>query len=80
MCSEDVLKYRKNLLIAGDFNETKSTVIYNNIALHTSSIAVNLYSNALLQKLSGNSTSYISTMNDPIELEDHEVKYMYNLL
>jgi len=53
-------------MIAGDFNRTKSTVLYNNIAIHTPAIAVNLYSNALLQKLSGNYESYISTINEPI--------------
>lgn len=79
MCAEDVVKYRSNLLIAGNFDETNSTVIYNNIAIHTPGIAVNLYTNALLQELSGNSESYISTINEPIELEDHVVKYNYNL-
>uniref|UniRef100_A0A2S2QYG5 ATP-binding cassette sub-family A member 3 n=1 Tax=Sipha flava TaxID=143950 RepID=A0A2S2QYG5_9HEMI len=72
MCSEDVVKYRTNLLIAGDFNETNSTVIYNNIAIHSPGIAVNLYSNALLQELSGNSESYIATINEPIEIQEHE--------
>lgn len=69
MCEEDVFKYRTNLMVAGDFNETNSTVIYNNIAIHTPGIAVNLYSNALLQQLSGNNESYISTMNEPIQLQ-----------
>ncbi|KAF0758973.1 ATP-binding cassette sub-family A member 3-like [Aphis craccivora] len=66
MCKENVFNYRTNLMIAGDFNRTKSTVLYNNIAIHTPAIAVNLYSNALLQKLSGNYESYISTINEPI--------------
>lgn len=78
MCSEDVVKYRTNLLIAGDFNETKSTVIYNNIAIHSPGIAVNLYSNALLQELSGNSESYIATINEPIQIDEPEVMYYYN--
>ncbi|CAH1731091.1 unnamed protein product [Aphis gossypii] len=66
MCKENVFNYRTNLMIAGDFNRTKSTILYNNIAIHTPAIAVNLYSNALLQKLSGNYESYISTINEPI--------------
>lgn len=74
MCNEDVFKYRTNLMIAGDFNETNATVIYNNIAIHTPAIAINLYSNALLQKLLENDNSYISTVNEPIQLE---VKVMY---
>lgn len=61
-----------NLMIAGDFNDTDLTVIYNNIAIHTPAIAVNLYTNALLQKLSNNNESYISTVNEPINLK---VKY-----
>lgn len=69
MCKEDSNKYRNQLIIAGDFNETDSTIIYNNIAIHTPAVAVNLYSNALLQKLSGNKAAYISTINDPIQLE-----------
>ncbi|XP_025190796.1 ATP-binding cassette sub-family A member 3-like isoform X2 [Melanaphis sacchari] len=70
MCQDDVFNYRTNLMIAGDFNRTKSTVLYNNIAIHTPAIAVNLYSNALLQKLSGNNNSYISTVNEPILMND----------
>ncbi|XP_060852919.1 phospholipid-transporting ATPase ABCA3-like isoform X2 [Rhopalosiphum padi] len=69
MCKDDVFNYRTNLMIAGDFNKTKSTVIYNNIAIHTPAIAVNLYSNALLQKLSGNNDSFISTVNEPIHMD-----------
>jgi len=65
-------------MIAGDFNQTKSTVIYNNIAIHTPAIAVNLYSNALLQKLSGNNESHISTVNEPLHL-DSVVRYLYQL-
>lgn len=68
MCQEDVFNYRTNLMIAGDFNKTKSTVIYNTIAIHTPAIAVNLYSNALLQKLTGNNGTYISTVNEPIAI------------
>jgi len=75
MCKKDVLNYRTNLMIAGDFNETKSTVFYNNIAIHTPAIAVNIYSNALLQKLSGNDESYISTVNEPIEMSS-TVRYL----
>lgn len=56
-------------MIAGDFNKTNSTVIYNNIAIHTPAIAINLYSNVLLQKLSGNKEAYITTVNEPIQLE-----------
>jgi len=63
-------------MIAGDFNQTKSTVLYNNIAIHTPAIAVNLYSNALLQKLSGNNESRISTVNEPMHL-DSIVRYLY---
>lgn len=74
MCKEDVFKYRTNLMIAGDFNDTSSTVIFNNIAIHTPGIAINLYSNALLQELTGNSESYISTVNEPIQLE---IKVIY---
>ncbi|XP_026821418.1 ATP-binding cassette sub-family A member 3-like [Rhopalosiphum maidis] len=70
MCKENVLNYRTNLMIAGDFNQTKSTILYNNIAIHTPPIAVNLYSNALLQKLSGNYESCISTVNEPILLDE----------
>jgi len=62
-------------MIAGDFNQTNSTVIYNNIAIHTPAIAVNMYSNALLQKLSGNNESYISTVNEPIHI-DNMVKHL----
>jgi len=57
-------------MIAGDFNLTNSTVIYNNIAIHTPAIAVNLYTNALLQKMSGINESYISTVNEPIILKE----------
>lgn len=69
MCKEDVLNYRTNIMIAGDFNRTKSTLLYNNIAIHTPAIAINLYSNALLKKLSGNYESYISTVNEPIKMD-----------
>lgn len=69
MFYQDVFKYRKNLMIAGDFNKTNSTIIYNSIALHTPAIAVNLYTNALLKKISGNNHSYISTVNHPIMLK-----------
>lgn len=80
MCNQDVLKYRTNLLIAGDFNQTNSTVIYNNIAIHTPAIAINLYTNALLQKLSGNNGSYISTINEPMLLEKIVINsFLYNL-
>lgn len=75
MCNEDLLKYKTNLMIAGDFDETKSTVIYNDIAIHTPAIAINLYSNALLQQLSGNNESFISTVYEPIQL--HSVVYYY---
>lgn len=78
MCNQDVFKYRTNLMIAGDFNGTNSTVIYNNIAIHTPAIAINLYTNALLQKIFGNSESYISTVNDPIILRQ-VVSFFYNL-
>lgn len=57
-------------MIAGDFNHTNSTIIYNNIAIHTPAIAINLYTNALLQKMSGNNESSISTVNEPIILEE----------
>ncbi|XP_060873175.1 phospholipid-transporting ATPase ABCA3-like isoform X2 [Metopolophium dirhodum] len=73
MCKDNVFNYRTNLMIAGDFNQTKSTVLYNNIAIHTPAIAVNLYSNALLQKLSGNNESHISTVNEPIHLDSVNV-------
>lgn len=56
-------------MIAGDFNQTNTTIIYNDIAIHTPAIAINLYTNALLQKLSGNNESYISTINEPIVLK-----------
>lgn len=69
MCNKDVFKYRTNLMIAGDFNQTNSTVIYNNIAIHTPAIGVNLYTNALLQKMSGNDEALISTINEPIQLK-----------
>lgn len=68
MCKQDVFKYKMNLMIAGDFNNTDATIIYNNIATHTPAIAVNLYTNAVLRKLSGNTESSISTFNEPIEL------------
>lgn len=68
ICKEDLFKYKTNLMIAGDFIGTKSTVIYNDIAIHTPAIAINLYSNALLQQLSENDKSYISTVNEPIQL------------
>lgn len=77
MCEDDVFKYRTKLMIAGDFNVTNSTVIYNNIAIHTPAIAVNLYSNALLQQLSGSSESYISTVNEPIQLQSLVNYYYY---
>lgn len=77
MCGDDVFKYRKNLMIAGDFNETDSAVIYNNIAIHTPAIAINLYSNALLQQISGNTESYISTVNEPLRLQSM-VYYHYD--
>lgn len=79
MCEHDEFKYRTHLMIAGDFNETNSTVIYNNIAIHASAIAINLYSNALFQKLSGNTEAYISTVNEPIKPLS-EVKYLLLLL
>jgi len=60
-------------MIAGDFNQTNSTVIYNDIAIHTPAIAINLYTNALLQKLSKNDESYISIKNEPIVLEKTDV-------
>lgn len=66
MFNQDLFQYRTYLMIAGDFNQTNTTIIYNDIAIHTPAIAVNLYTNALLQKLSGNNESYISTINEPI--------------
>lgn len=68
MCNQNVLKYRNNLMIAGDFNQTNSTIMYNNIAIHTPGIAINLYTNALLRKLSGKPSSYISTVNERVIL------------
>lgn len=68
MCKRNIVKYRINLMIAGDFNNTNVTIMYNNVAIHTPAIAVNLYTNALLQKLSGNNESYISTINEPIQI------------
>lgn len=73
---EDEFKYTTNFLIAGDFNETKSTILYNNIAMHAPAVAINLYSNALLQKLSGNTKSYISTFNEPMKLKN-EVRMIF---
>jgi len=67
-------------MISGDFNNTNATVIYNNIAIHTPAIAVNLYTNSLLQKLSGNNKSYISTANEPIQLEKVVKHYCCNNL
>lgn len=61
---EDIFKFITDLMIAGDFNETNSKIIYNDIFEHTPQIAINLYTNALLQKLSGNNKSYISTVLD----------------
>lgn len=78
MCTQDVFKYRTKLMIAGDFNQTNSTVLYNNIAIHTPAVAINLYTNALLQKLSGKNESYISTVNEPIQL-GHIVRYLFSL-
>lgn len=66
MFNQDLFQYRTYLMIAGDFNQTNTTIIYNDIAIHTPAIAINLYTNALLQKLSGNNKSYISTINEPI--------------
>lgn len=63
---QELFKYRNNLMIAGDFNQTNVTIIYNSIAIHAQAIAINLYTNALLQKISGNNNSYISTVNEPI--------------
>ncbi|XP_050530373.1 phospholipid-transporting ATPase ABCA3-like isoform X2 [Daktulosphaira vitifoliae] len=73
LCSMDVFKYRSKVMIAGDFNETQTTVIYNNIAYHTPGIAVNMFTNALLQKLSGNNESSISVINEPIQNEDKSI-------
>jgi len=69
MCAENIVNYRTNLMIAGDFNQTNSTLLYNNIAIHTPAIAVNLFSNALLRKMSGNNESFISTVNEPLIIE-----------
>lgn len=69
-------------MIASDFNQTNSTVFYNDIAIHTPAIAINLYTNALLQKLSNNNESYISTKNEPIAFENSNVsnfKYTVNI-
>lgn len=76
MYTKDEFKYTTNFLIAGDFNETKSSILYNDVAIHAPAIAVNLYSNALLQKLSGNTKSYISTLNEPIQFRS-EVKFNF---
>lgn len=62
---QDLLKYRTNLMITGDFNQTNATIMYNS-AIHAPAIAINLYTNALLQKISGDNRSYISTVNEPI--------------
>lgn len=80
MCRQDVFKYRTNLMIAGDFNNTNVTVIYNNIAIHTPAVAVNLYTNSLLQKLTGNNEAYISTANEPIILEKLVKYFCCNLI
>lgn len=69
MCAENIVNYRTNLMIAGDFNQTNSTFMYNNIAIHTPAIAVNLFSNALLRKISGNNESFILTVNEPLIIE-----------
>lgn len=63
-----------NYAIAGDFNQNNSTIIYNNIIAHIPALAINIYTNALLHKLSGNDESYISTTNQRFQL-DSEVKY-----
>lgn len=65
MCNKDEDNYRDSLIIAGDFNKTTSNVIYNNIALHVPGVAVNLYTNALLKKLTGNYHASITTVNEP---------------
>lgn len=69
MCHEDLSEYRTKLMIAGDFNMTNATVIYNSIAIHTPPIAVNLYTNALIQKLFKNGNARISVANEPIQLK-----------
>lgn len=66
---QDLFKYRTNLMIAGDFNQTNVTIMYNSIAIHAPAIAINLYTNSLLQKISGNNRSYISTINEPIKIK-----------
>lgn len=80
MGHHNVFAYRTNLMIAGDFNQTNSTVLYNNVAIHTPAIAVNLYTNALLKKLSGNNKCYISTVNEPIILEKSGVGSSINIV
>ncbi|XP_050431314.1 phospholipid-transporting ATPase ABCA3-like isoform X2 [Adelges cooleyi] len=73
LCTNDVFKYRSHVMIAGDFNNTNTTVMFNNIAYHTPGIAVNLYTNALLQKVTGNNEMSISVTNDPIQITDNSV-------
>ncbi|VVC36007.1 ABC transporter-like,P-loop containing nucleoside triphosphate hydrolase,AAA+ ATPase domain,ABC [Cinara cedri] len=71
VCNEDTFKYRRNCIVAGNFNKLNSTVMYNNIiATHAPAIAINLYTNALLHKLSGNNEAHISTINEPVQLKN----------
>lgn len=77
LCNQDESKYRMDLMFAGDFNNKTVTLMYNNIAIYTPFIAINLYMNALLRKLSGNDKSYISTIHESIEEVNYYIFKLY---
>lgn len=79
MCNKEENKYRTNLIIAGYFNKTKTNIFYNNVVHHAPAVAINLYSNALLQKLSGSKEAVILTVNEPVKPQKL-VKYFSSYL
>lgn len=63
---KDEAKYRTAVLVAGSMNEDSPTVLYSSIGYHSIPIAVNLISNAIMNRASPNLSNYhITTYNDP---------------
>lgn len=70
MCNQDESKYKMDILFAAEFNNTNVSLMYKSNAIYAPSIAINLYTNALLRKISGDNQSYISTTYEQISKVD----------
>lgn len=59
--------FRKEMLLAAAFNTSINLLLYNRIAIHSLPIAINTFSNVLLQSL-GKTESHITAINYPAKI------------